>query len=157
MLKIKNIFYVLLILFFFAQFFKPEENITNNKTVDAFVKDTNMPEPVRVILEDACFNCHTAQTQYPWYNNITPINYWISRDIKAAKKHFNMSHWAGNSVKIKDAKFKAIIALVNANKMPLPLYKVMHKEAQLTHKQIEAITHWANLVRLKYSMQDLPQ
>ena len=152
MLKIKNLFWILLLLLIcFAQFFKPEKNEGNYTSVEVFLQDTKPSKEVEVILKEACFNCHTNHTNYPWYNSITPINYWLAKDINKAKKQFNMSFWQGNSVAVKSLKFKKIVEVVKTKKEPI------HKALKLNKKQRHAVVEWANFVRLKYSMQTLPE
>ena len=48
--------------------------------------ETKPPEDVKTILKETCFDCHSDVTRYPWYNNITPVNYWLAAHIKNGKK-----------------------------------------------------------------------
>lgn len=147
----KNLF-VLLALFVMAQFFGPEKNEGDLTSVDAFYAETNPSSEVKNILDSACIDCHSDVTKYPWYNNITPINYWLASHVNDGKKHFNMSNWEGNSVKRKDHKFEELIERVEAKEMPLESYTYTHTEAKLTEAQIAAVIDWAKLVRVKYSL-----
>jgi len=108
MKNIKKVILVLLIGFVIAQFFGPEKNEGELASMDAFMAETNPPEDVKIILKEACIDCHSDVTEYPWYNNITPVNYWLASHVKDGKKHFNLSNWEGNSVKRKDHKFEEI-------------------------------------------------
>ena len=72
-----------------------------------------------------------VSTNYPWYNSITPVNYWLNGHIKEGKKHFNVSKWASYSVKKKDHKLEELIEELEAQDMPLASYTWTHKEAQL--------------------------
>lgn len=154
---IKKILLVLLVGLVISQFFGPEKNEGDLASIDAFLAETNPPENVKLILKESCNDCHSNVTRYPWYNNITPINYWLASHIKDGKKHFNMSNWEGNSVKRKDHKFEELIEMVEAKDMPLNSYTWTHTEAKLSDAQIEAVVDWAKKVRLKYSLEPLPQ
>lgn len=153
----KKILLVLLILFVIAQFFRPEKNNGNIASVDAFLKETNPPDDVKVILKSSCFDCHSDVTRYPWYNNITPVNYWLAKHVNHGKEHFNISKWEGNSVKRKDHKFEELIEEVEEKEMPLKSYTWTHGDAKLTDAQIASVIDWAKKVRFKYGLVEKPE
>jgi len=150
---LKKILFVLLAIFIVAQFFRPEKNEGDLTSINAFLEETNPPEDVKVILEESCFDCHSDVTRYPWYNNITPVNYWLAEHIEHGSKHFNVSKWSGNSIKRKDHKFEELIEMVEKKEMPLPSYTWTHAEANLRDEQIAAVIKWAKEVRLKYQIE----
>src|SRR5690554_1327682 len=136
---IKKIGFIFLVVFIIAQFFGPEKNQGDTTSVDAFLLDTNPPEVVQQILKSSCFDCHSDYSRYPWYNNITPVNYWIADHIKDGKKHLNLSKWNDYSDKKKDHKLDELIEMVEEKEMPLPSYLYTHDEAKLSQEQIEAV------------------
>lgn len=150
---IKKILVFLLIVFVIAQFFGPEKNEGKIASIDAFLIETNPPEDVKLILKETCYDCHSDVTRYPWYNNITPVNYWLADHVKHGKKHFNVSKWEGSSIKRKDHKFEELIEMVEDKEMPLNSYTWTHAEAKLTDAQIKSVIDWAKQVRLKYSLE----
>jgi len=154
---VKKILLFLLIVFVIAQFFRPDKNEGSLESVTAFYEDTKPPENVKAILTKACFDCHSDATRYPWYNNITPVNYWLANHVKHGTKHFNVSTWKGNSVKRKDHKMEELIEMVEAKKMPLPSYTWTHSDAKLSNQQIEEILKWAEQVRLGYALTPRPE
>lgn len=154
---LKKVFVGLLIVFVIAQFFGPDKNDGNLKSINVFLEETNPPEHVKLILKETCYDCHSDFTRYPWYNTITPVNYWLAGHVKDGKKHFDMSNWAGNSVKRKDHKFEELIEMVEDKNMPLNSYTWTHSEAKLSDEDIQSIVDWANLVRLKYSLAPKPE
>lgn len=154
---IKRLLVVLLIVFLIAQFFGPVKNEGKLTSTAPFLLETNTPANVKLILENACFDCHSNATKYPWYSSITPVNYWMASHIKEAKKHFNVSNWQGNSTKRKVHKFDKLIALVQDKTMPLNSYTWAHAKAKLSDEQIKAVIDWANLVRITYSLEKKPE
>ena len=154
---LKKIGLVLLVVFVIAQFFGPEKNEGELTSIDAFLEETNPPEDVKLILKEACYDCHSDVTRYPWYNTITPVNYWLADHVNHGKKHFNVSNWEGNSTKRKDHKFEELIEMVEDKSMPLESYTWAHSEAKLTDEQIAAVIDWAKKVRLKYSLEKKPE
>ncbi|MFD0837047.1 heme-binding domain-containing protein [Mariniflexile aquimaris] len=152
MKTIKKIFLILLVVFVVAQIFGPQKNEGKFASIDAFLAETNPPEDVKLILKESCYDCHSDVTRYPWYNNITPVNYWLAAHVNDGKKHFNVSNWVGNSVKRKDHKFEELIEMVEEKEMPLKSYTWTHTEAKLTDAQIKSVVDWAKLVRVKYAL-----
>lgn len=148
---LKKIGLLLLVVFIIAQFFGPEKNEGDITSVDAFYADTNPPEEVKAILGSACVDCHSESSTYPWYNNITPVNYWLAEHITDGKKHFNMSKWNDYSDKKKDHKLDELAEEVGEKEMPLPSYTWTHGDADLSPAQIDAIVSWVKTTRVKYA------
>ena len=154
---LKRIAWLLLILMAIAQFFRPEKNQGDTDTLIAFFEDTNPPEVVKLIFKESCFDCHSSFTRYPWYNNITPVNYWMANHIKHARSHFDISNWNDYPVKKKDHKLEELIEMVGDKEMPLPSYTWMHSKANLSDEQIKSVLDWAKHVRSKYGLVTNPE
>ena len=152
---LKKILLLLLIAFIIAQFFGPEKNSGDITSVEPFLTETNPPEDVKMILKSSCFDCHSDNTRYPWYNSITPVNYWLAGHVKDGKKHFNISEsdWSAASLKKKDHKFDELIEMIEKEEMPLPSYTWTHAEAKLTDEQRTSIVAWGKKVREMYAEQ----
>ena len=154
---LKKIVLVLLILFVIAQFFGPEKNSGDIASIAAFEAETKPSDEVKIILKNACYDCHSDVTRYPWYNSITPVNYWLNHHVEEGKEHFNVSKWEGNSIKRKDHKFEELIEEVEEGEMPLNSYTWTHGDAKLTDAQIKAVVDWAKNVRVMYGLEPKPE
>jgi hypothetical protein len=143
---------LLVIVFVVAQFFQPHKNQGNLESVELFLVETQATQEVRKILKYACFDCHSTSTNYPWYNSITPVNYWLNGHINEGKKHFNVSDWARYSIEKKDYKLEELIEEIEEQDMPLASYTWTHKEAQLTDVQLQSLVDWARNARSNYSL-----
>lgn len=148
---LKKVLYLLFIVFIIAQFFRPEKNQGDIAAIEPFLEETNPPEDVKLILKEACYDCHSDFTRYPWYNNITPVNYWLEDHVDHGKGELNFSKWSEYSIKRKDHKLDEVIELVEKKEMPLESYTWTHKEAKLTDAQIKSIVDWAKQVRASYN------
>ncbi|MGZ0016548.1 heme-binding domain-containing protein [Yeosuana sp. AK3] len=157
MKTIKKILLALLIIFVIAQFFGPEKNQGDVASIDPFLAETNPSKDIKVILKESCYDCHSDVTRYPWYNTITPLNYWLADHVNEGKEHFNFSNWVGNSVKRKDHKMEELIEMVEAKEMPLESYTWVHSEAKLSDQQIIAVVEWAKQVRMMYALKPKPE
>ena len=135
-----------------AQFFQPNKNQGGLESIELFLAETQAPKDVQQILNQACFDCHSSSTNYPWYNSITPVNYWLNSHVKEGKKHFDVSKWASYSTKKKDHKLDELIEEIEEREMPLASYTWTHKEAQLTDAQVQSLVDWARNARSGYSL-----
>ena len=148
---LKKILLLLLVVFVIAQFFGPEKNQGNLASLDAFYTETNPPEDVKLILKEACMDCHSDFTRYPWYSSITPVNYWMADHVRHGKGELNFSKWSEYSMKKKDHKLEETMEMVKDKHMPLDSYTWTHSEAKLTDEQIEALVTWTKQVRDSYT------
>src|ERR1039458_4586103 len=73
----KKVLIGLLVVLVIIQFIHPEKNI--NTTVSALDMNVMYPIPdsVNRVLKNACYDCHSNNTRYPWYNNIQPVAWWL--------------------------------------------------------------------------------
>ncbi|WP_296633635.1 heme-binding domain-containing protein [Polaribacter sp.] len=150
---LKKVGLVLLLILIIAQFFDPKKNDGNLASLDAFIAETNPPEDVLQILKTTCFDCHSSKTTYPWYNNITPVNYWLEEHIEDGKKHLDFSKWSSYSLKRKEHKMDELYEEVEEREMPLNSYTWTHAEANLTQEQIDAVVTWGKKVQADYKQQ----
>ena len=88
----KVVFGIVLIVFLIAQLFRPEKNLAKYEILDVFLRETKVQPEVEQILQKACFDCHSAITRYPWYSNITPVNFWVAEHIEIGKSYFDFQY-----------------------------------------------------------------
>lgn len=150
---VKKIGWILLLIFIVAQFFGPDKNEGDITAVNIFIAETNPPATVKKILETTCYDCHSNVTKYPWYNTITPVNYWLADHVKDGKKHLNFSEWSAYSLKKKEHKMDELYEEVEKKKMPLESYTYTHSDANLTQDQINEIVTWGKKVQADYKQQ----
>lgn len=146
----KKIAWALLIVFIGMQFIRPEKNEATGDHMAAFLQETNPPEDVRGILKTACYDCHSNQTEYPWYNAVAPVSYWLADHVKDGKRHLNFSAWTTYDAKKKEHKLEEVVETVKEGEMPLKEYTWTHEGARLTREQREAVAAWAQQSRSLY-------
>ncbi len=154
---IKKILVLLLIALVVMQFIRPEKNLDETTHLAAFLEETQPTEEVAVLLENACYDCHSNNTKYPWYAEVAPVSYWLDDHIEDGKRHLNFSDWASYSKKKKDHKMEEVIEYVKEGWMPLNSYTWVHEEAKLTDAETKKLLDWAEQMRIIYQLGDLPQ
>ena len=79
----------------------------------------------------ACGDCHSNETQYPWYSNIAPISWVMAHHIEEGREHFNVSMWG----KQKKNEGDEAVEEVEDAEMPLLSYLLAHPEARLSDEE----------------------
>lgn len=147
---IKRFFVLALFVLVVMQFIRPEKNNGGYESLEAFLEETRPTPAVAATLESACYDCHSNQTRYPWYNNFSPVNYWLADHVNEGKEHLNFSEWSTYSVKRKDHKLDEVAEEVEKGEMPLDEYTWTHGEAKLSEQQIKELVQWVALARVQY-------
>jgi hypothetical protein len=87
----------------------------------------------RQLAQRACFDCHSNQTQWPWYDKL-PVSSWLAAlDTFRGRRHLNFSEWGinpGGSERSRSA--NEIVRVIQRGSMPPSLYTLMHPNANLT-------------------------
>jgi len=126
------------------QFIHPERNTSNDNTYAISTKYL-VPENVNTILTNACNDCHTNQSTYPWYSNIQPVGFWLNHHIEDGKKHLNFSTFTKMPIAVQNHKLEEVIETVEEGEMPMPSYTYfgLHPKANLNAEEKGQLIAWA--------------
>lgn len=80
----------------------------------------------------ACFDCHSNQTEWPWYTNVAPLSWLVQRDVDEGRAALNFSAWSPGGEGGESAE------TVSEGEMPPFAYTLMHPEARLSATDREA-------------------
>ena len=136
----KKIFLIIFILLIIIQFIPIDQT---NITIDKHL-EISTPKDIKHIFKQACYDCHSNQTVWPYYSKIAPFSWIISSHVNDGRKALNFSTWNTYTQEIKDKKKKAIFRKVYAS-MPLASYILLHEEANISKKQREFIRKWTGI------------
>lgn len=125
------------------QFIQPAHNTGVRILAADISKTVSIPDSVQAILKNACYDCHSNNTDYPWYSNIQPIGWLMAYDIKRAKNELNFSEFGSYSQRRQLSKLEGIANSIRDGIMPLPSYKMMHKNARLRVNEKAQLINWA--------------
>ena len=135
----KKILLALSIVFVLVQFIPRDINKSHQILSTDFTKIYTVPEDVKSILQQACYDCHSNNTSYPWYSNIQPFRFLLDKHIKEGKEELNFSNYGSYSLRRQQNKLKSIEESLKKGTMPLKSYKLLHLDARLTIIQKETI------------------
>jgi hypothetical protein len=142
----KKIMWVLLAALIVIQFIHPKKNKAEGIQPNYIGNVYAIPADVKTILAKACNDCHSNNTNYPWYANFQPVHWWLNGHIKDGKKHINYDDYTTKSLRYQYHKMEETIEMVKEGEMPLKSYTWTHKDAKLTEAEKNAIIGWANSV-----------
>lgn len=141
--NLKRIFLFGFVLFLLLQLYQPARNTDGGQVLPIHItKLYDVPVEVQSILKVSCYDCHSNNTNYPWYSYLQPARMLLEWDIKNGKQNLNFSEFGNYSKRKQENKLKSITKQIEEGEMPLPIYTLIHREAILTTGQIEAISNW---------------
>jgi len=139
---VKIIALVLLVCFVGIQFMSTELNQSTVVPKTDFLLVNNPPRDISTLLEGSCYDCHSNNTNYPWYNKIQPIAWFLENHIADGKEELNFNQWNTYSNRRKNSKLKSIISQVRDDEMPLTSYTLIHKDAKLSKSEKDLVVDY---------------
>jgi len=144
MKPIKKIALVLVIVFVAIQFIQPAHNKSWPVLPTDLIKLYAVPTNVQSILQNACYDCHSNNTIYPWLAHIQPKEWLMKSNIDSGKAILNFCEFGCYSSRRQISKLKGIANQIKDDEMPLSSYKAMHRKANLTKEEKSLIMDWMN-------------
>src|SRR5678816_2273647 len=130
MRRTKKILLGLLVVFVLIQFIQPSRNKSSEILSTDLAKTISIPENVQIILKTACYDCHSNNTNYPWYSRIQPFGWLLARHIRKGKAELNFSEFGSYSLRRRITKLTGIANSMKDETMPLSSYTMIHQNAR---------------------------
>jgi mono/diheme cytochrome c family protein len=127
MKKIGRFILILLGLFALIQIIPYGRNHTNPPVISEPTWDSTQ---TRALAAQACLDCHSNDTIWPWYSNIAPISWLVQHDVDEGRQRLNFSEWGQRRQETEE-----IYGLINNGEMPPAQFLLMHPEARLTESE----------------------
>lgn len=124
------------------QFIQPVHNNSKLILEVDISKKISIPDSVKTILKNACYDCHSNNTNYPWYSHIQPTGWFMATHIKQGKDELNFSEFGSYSRRKQVSKLNEIANSIRDDIMPLPSYKWIHKNARLSTNEKTLLIAW---------------
>lgn len=140
---LKIILAIVLFIFIAIQFYQPALNVDKGQvyTTD-FTQFYEMPVQVKTMFQTSCYDCHSNNTKYVWYDYIQPARALVESHIKNAKEDLNFNEWGIYSNRKQERLLNSIKEQIKTKQMPLSSYTLMHKDAKLNDEQINTLADW---------------
>lgn len=157
MKALKRIVMIVAVLFVAAQFVRPARtNPPVDRALDVHTT-AQVPPEVSSILKRSCYDCHSHETDWPWYTEITPINWWIvDTHVEHGRGHYNYNEWGKMTVQDRDHILDEICEEVEAGAMPIPSYLILHNDARLSESDKRTLCDWTKAERARLAQPPAP-
>ena len=136
------------------QFIRPTLNKSNQVFNTDISKIVTTSDSVQILLENACYDCHSNNTNYPWYSNIQPVGWLMDNHIRKGKDELNYSEFGSYSPRRQLSKLIGIANSIRDDIMPLSSYKLMHKNSILSTYEKELLNKWVQEARDSLSVKN---
>jgi hypothetical protein len=107
-----------------------------------FMNITAPPADVAEMLKTACYDCHSHNTEYPWYSNIAPVSWWLANHIEHGREELNFSEWGTYDRDKAAHKAEESAEEVEEKHMPITPYLITHSGARLSDEQRKRLASW---------------
>ena len=82
----------------------------------------------RALAKQACFDCHSNETEWPAYSSVAPASWLIQHDVNEGRAVLNFSEWHRPQPEA-----TAAAEEVFEREMPPAMYQLMHAHARLSY------------------------
>ena len=79
------------------------------------------------LMTDACMDCHSNLTKWPWYSNVAPISWLVQKDVEDGREALNLSTG--------EVEVDEMIEAIREGSMPPWQYKPTHPGARLSDQE----------------------
>jgi hypothetical protein len=76
------------------------------------------------LMTDACMDCHSNETRWPWYSNVAPVSWLVQSDVEEGRSELNLS--------TAPPEVQKMIETIREGSMPPLQYKPAHPAARLS-------------------------
>ena len=105
--------------------------IGRDHTNPAVVSEPQWSSPeARALAKEHCFQCHSNETEWPWYSNIAPASWLIQFDVNEGRDKFNFTNWNSNSEELDE-----LTEVIQEGEMPPIQYWIFHPNSHLNDQQ----------------------
>ena len=136
------------------QFFRPALNKSNHVFDSDISKIVSTSDSVQALLKNTCYDCHSNNTDYPWYSNIQPVGWLMAKHIRKGKDELNYSEFGSYSLRRQLSKLDGITNSIRDDIMPMSSYKLMHKNSILSTYEKELLNKWVQQARDSLSVKN---
>jgi Haem-binding domain len=89
----------------------------------------------RQLASDACFDCHSNLTTWPWYSDIAPVSWLTQGDVDSGRQTLNFSEWN----RPQEASPGDLAEAIDGGGMPPWYYRLAHPNSRLSASERAAL------------------
>jgi hypothetical protein len=111
--------------------------------------DLPAPPAVKQVLRRACYDCHSNETQIPWFDQIAPAYWLVARDVREGRKHLNFSELGKEPAPRQKAALFESVNHVLLGAMPPPAYLAVHRSARVSERELATLKSYLRTLASK--------
>jgi hypothetical protein len=141
-MKFKKILFALLAVLLIIQFFRIDKTNPVAEPESDFIAISEAPDEIAIMMKNACYDCHSYHSKYPWYSNVAPVSWVVKKHIDEGREHVNFSVWDSYASNEMNHKLEECIEVLQEAQMPPGFYTPFHEEAKLTVEDRKKLIAW---------------
>jgi hypothetical protein len=91
-------------------------------------------DETKALADRACMDCHSNQTQWPWYSYVAPVSLFVVHHVEDGRHELNFDE-LNTMRKPLDRMMREIAEQIDEGEMPLASYYPTHPTARLTSEE----------------------
>ncbi len=133
----------ILALIILIQFMPKGLPTTSSITTSDLLMNNTIPSNIESILTNSCYDCHSNNTAYPWYAQVSPVSFFVGAHVKDGREHLNFSEWEQLSKLDKAEALDDLMEEIEDKKMPVEAYLLLHADSKLSASDRIELISWA--------------
>jgi hypothetical protein len=125
-----------------AQLVSPERS---NPPIE---EEVPAPAPVKAVLRESCYDCHSNETVWPWYSRVAPVSWLVAHDVNEGRAIVNYSAWNELAPETQAEMIHESWEHVEEGDMPPWSYLRLHRDARLSESDREILREWAGMTEV---------
>lgn len=104
--------------------------------------EVSAPPEIQDTLRRSCYDCHSNQTQWPWYGHVAPFSWAVARDIELGRRQLNFSEWGDYYPATRKRKLQWMGRALRQEVMPPLSYRLIHPSSRLSPQDRAQLERW---------------
>ena len=104
--------------------------------------EVSAPPEIQNTLRRSCYDCHSNQTQWPWYGHVAPFSWAVARDIELGRRQLNFSEWGDYYPTTRKRKLQWMGRALQQEVMPPLSYRLIHPSSRLSPQDRAQLERW---------------
>ena len=115
--------------------------------------DFEAPLNVKNILRNACYDCHSNETNLRWYDKVNPVYWQVAKDVEQGRAVLNFSDWQQMPAANQSAFLWEAVNQIQSGDMPLKSYRTVHSGTGVSSAELGVLKKYL-LSMLKHGPDD---
>jgi Haem-binding domain len=118
--------------------------VDRSRTIES---EMRVPPRVESVLQRACHDCHSDETEWPWYAKVWPVAALVEHDVDKGRHAMNLSEWSAQNGKTPAMALSTLVAAcadLQQQRMPPPQYRMLHPRSRVTNADVSTFCQWTS-------------